>query len=170
VLHAIVPEDGGLLLICDEDDVIYLNPEDLPDATPIFPVERGTNGIFYEVGEGLLLAPGTWRRATDAEIEDAGWTEYFRVRLVVTIVGPPSLLAGGAITIGATAPQGTLGTSSIPAFLALKREVGGKAIETLVLRPKPPLRRFGDLRIEHEVDGRAVPADRSEELSFQGGR
>ena len=165
LLHAVVTESGELVLWCDEDDAVFPHPSLTRSASPDVP--RPDNG--FRIGGGLHLRPGTWRFATIAEVEGAGWEPFLRVELLVDVSGPPWVVPEGhSVAIGASTTRGDVRADSIDAHLSLKRDLGGRAIDRIHLEPEDPATSFGELVDAVEVIGRAIPVDGSEAIELTG--
>lgn len=62
--------DPTLILMCDECDSVWLDPEEINSETVIYPASPD-----FLIPE-LKCSTINSRWATDAEIENMGWTEY----------------------------------------------------------------------------------------------
>jgi hypothetical protein len=165
LLHSVVTESGVLVLSCDEDDAVLRHPEMTRSAPPTFP--RPDND--FRIGGGLHLRPGSWRFATIAEVEGAGWEPFLRVELLVDVSGPPWVVPEGeSVAIGASTTRGDVRADSIDAYLSLKRDLGGRAIDRIHLEPEDPTTSFGQLADAVDVIGRAIPVDGSEAIELTG--
>ncbi len=152
LFHAVVTESGDLLLACDEGDVVYRHPDLIRSAPPDFP-----------------LRPGTWRFATIEELEGAGWERFLRVELLVEVSGPPWLLPDGKdMSIGASTTRGDVRADSLVAYLALRRDLGGRSIGQMILAPAEPAGTFGGFVRPVDIIGRAIPIDGSEAIDLTG--
>ncbi|MGH2681432.1 MAG: hypothetical protein ACRDG8_13310 [Actinomycetota bacterium] len=164
LLHAVVTEAGDLVLACDEDGAVYPHPDLIRSAPPVFP---GSDDDF-RIGEGLHLRPGTWRFATIAEVEEAGWEGSLRVELLVDVSGPPWLVDGEHVRVGASTTRGEVRTDALVAHLIMRRELGGRSIDRMVLAPSDPGGTFGGLVRPVDVLGRAIPIEGPGTIDFTG--
>lgn len=165
LLRAVVTGSGELVLSCDEDDAVFRHPGVIRSAPPEFP--RADND--FRIGEGLHLRPGSWRFATIAEVEGAGWEPFLRVELLIEVSGPSWLVPEGEpVTIGASTTRGDLRADSIDAHVGLRRELGGRAIDRMHLVPVDAGTSFGELIRPVDVIGSAIPVDGSDAVELTG--
>jgi hypothetical protein len=57
--------------MCDEDNGVWFHPRDVGTERVFYPDEPN-----FELPDDDTVAYGTWRWATEHEIEDAGWASY----------------------------------------------------------------------------------------------
>jgi hypothetical protein len=164
LLHAVVTEAGALVLACDEDGSVYPHPDLIrsPPATP--PVSNDDLRIEGE----RHLRPGTSRFATIAEVEEAGWDGFLRVELLVEVSGPPWLVDGEQVRVGASTTRGEVRTDALVAHLIMRRELAGRSIDRMVLAPSDPGGTFGGLVRPVDILGRAIPVQGAGTIDFTG--
>lgn len=163
VLHAVVTEAGDLVLVCDEDGSAYGHP-DLIRSTPFISPGSGDDPSI----EGRPPRPGRWRFAAIAEVEEAGWEGFLRVELLVEVSGPPWLVDGDLVRVGASTTRGEVRTDALVAHLIVRRELAGRSIDRMVLAPSEPGGAFGGLVRPVDVLGRAIPVEGSGTIDFTG--
>jgi hypothetical protein len=59
--------------MCDEDNSVWFHPRDIGTEPDFFPASPD-----FALPDGDTVAYGTWRWATERDIEDAGWASYLR--------------------------------------------------------------------------------------------
>lgn len=170
VLRAIILTSGQMVLRCDEDENLYATPGVIRTSPPVIPNRSNDErGDFYDLGPGLYLKPGSWRSATQGEIERAGWGPYQSVNLVVLVEAPREPPQDAApLEIGASTTEGDLRSPKVHSYLALKRIVAGKEVSELILEPLPPRQSLSGLLDEQRIQGVTVPSDGSEGVRFVG--
>lgn len=162
LLHAVVTQAGDLVLACDEDGDVYRHPDLIRSPPPTSP------GGDFRIGEGRHLRPGAWRFATIAEVEEAGWEGFLRVELLVEVSGPPWLVDGEHVRVGASTTRGEVRTEALVAHLIMRREIAGRSIDRMVLAPSDPGGTFGGLVRPVDILGRAIPVEGSGSIDFTG--
>jgi hypothetical protein len=124
-----------MILLCDEDDSIYLSPHSIRSQPPITPSRMSTidGSLRYDAAGGIDLAG--WRPATDEEIAAAGWAPYIAVYLRVDVTGPPELsrLRGGSL-VAATTEAGVQG-DAITAYSTLAPTFAGLRVRQVTMSP-----------------------------------
>lgn len=164
LLHAVVTEADDLVLLCDEDGSVYRHPDLVRSPSPP-PSESDDD---RRIGGGRHQGLGTWRFATIAEVEEAGWEGFLRVELLVEVSGPPWLVDGGQVRVGASTTRGEVRTGAVLARLIMRRELAGRSIDRMVLAPSDPGGTFGGLVRPVDILGRAIPVDGSGTIDFTG--
>ncbi|HEX4942412.1 MAG TPA: hypothetical protein VFW51_07740 [Actinomycetota bacterium] len=163
VLHAVV-EEGDLLLVCDEDGSVYRHPDLIRSPRSISP---GSDDDPRS-GGGSDRRPGTWRFATIAEVEEAGWEGFLRVELLVEVSGPPWLVDGAQVRVGASTTREEVRTDALVAHLIMRRELAGRSIDRMVLAPSDAGGTFAGLVRPVDILGRAIPVEGSGTIDFTG--
>ena len=162
VLHAVVTEAGDLVLLCDEDGSAYRHPDLIRS-----PSAAGSDDD-PRIGGGRHLRLGTGRFATITEVEEAGWEGFLRVELLVEVTGPPWLVDGGQVSVGASTTRGEVRTGAVLAHLIMRRELAGRSIDRMVLAPSDPGGTFGGLARPVDIVGRAIPVEGTGTIDFTG--
>lgn len=163
LLHAVVTEAGDLVLACDEDGSVFQHPDLIRSP----PATRPVSDDDPRKG-GHHLPPGTWRFATSAEVEEAGWEGFLRMELLVEVSGPPWLVGGEHVRVGASTTRREVRTDALVARLILRRELAGRSIDRMVLAPSDPGGTFGGLVRPVDILGRALPVEGSGSIDFTG--